>query len=79
MPSINRVKEWYAESFEVSREPAVVDAGHHKRPRFCAGAFRDLLLTLQELITFPKPKLPANIEEILRMPPAQYVSSRATS
>lgn len=40
MPSINRVKEWYAQSFE-------------------------------ELITFPKPKLPADIEEILRMPPSQ--------
>ena len=40
MTSINRVKEWYAESFE-------------------------------ELVTFPRPKLPADIEEILRMPPTQ--------
>ncbi|BEJ06236.1 hypothetical protein CcaverHIS641_0307580 [Cutaneotrichosporon cavernicola] len=43
MPSINRVKEWYAESFE-------------------------------ELISFPKPKLPANIEEILRMPPTHPIA-----
>ncbi|WVQ82430.1 hypothetical protein IAT38_004558 [Cryptococcus sp. DSM 104549] len=40
MPSINTVKEWYAQSFE-------------------------------ELITFPKPKFKSEIEEILRMPPAE--------
>lgn len=40
MPSINRVKEWYAQSFE-------------------------------ELVTFPRPKLSTELEDILRMPPAE--------
>lgn len=33
-----------------------------------------MMLTPQELVTFPKPKLPRDIEEVLRMPPAQSTS-----
>ncbi|WOO80255.1 [Pyruvate dehydrogenase (acetyl-transferring)] kinase, mitochondrial [Vanrija pseudolonga] len=43
MPSINRVKEWYAQSFE-------------------------------ELVTFPRPKLSTELEDILRMPPAEHIN-----
>ncbi|WVQ84899.1 hypothetical protein IAT38_007062 [Cryptococcus sp. DSM 104549] len=39
MPSINKVKEWYAQSFE-------------------------------ELISFPRPRLSADLEDVLRIPPA---------
>ncbi|KAK8853042.1 hypothetical protein IAR55_003743 [Kwoniella newhampshirensis] len=42
MPSINKVKEWYAQSFE-------------------------------ELVTFPKPRLKPELEEVLRMPPAETI------
>ncbi|WWD19452.1 hypothetical protein CI109_103912 [Kwoniella shandongensis] len=42
MPSINKVKEWYAQSFE-------------------------------ELVTFPKPRLKPELEDILRMPPAETI------
>ncbi|ORY28155.1 mitochondrial branched-chain alpha-ketoacid dehydrogenase kinase-domain-containing protein [Naematelia encephala] len=42
MPSINKVKEWYAQSFE-------------------------------ELVTFPKPKLPTELQDILRIPAAKEV------
>ncbi|GFZ48521.1 Pyruvate dehydrogenase kinase [Saitozyma sp. JCM 24511] len=43
MPSIEKVKEWYAQSFE-------------------------------ELITFPKPRLPKDIEQKLRMPAAEHIT-----
>lgn len=38
MPSINRVKEWYAESFQVSSDcrPTLCDTSHHASRRVCA-------------------------------------------
>ena len=34
-------------------------------------------LTIQELVTFPRPKLSREIEEMMRVPPSEYVDPLA--
>lgn len=58
MPSICKVKEWYAQSFEV-RQPSP--------------AQRPALTIAQELVTFPPPKLTPAIIEQLKVPAEQSV------
>ena len=54
MPSIETVKRWYAQSFEVGPPD---------------GSFtRRRANDEQELITFPKPSLPPELQDMLRMP-----------
>jgi pyruvate dehydrogenase kinase 2/3/4 len=52
MPSINKVKNWYAQSFEVRRHCSC-DSPHASRE------------TLQELISFPAITLPPDIRQAL--------------
>lgn len=62
MPSINKVKNWYAQSFEVILSislPFHISFSHN-------------LIRIQELISFPTIKLPRHIREALLVPPPDY-------
>lgn len=61
MPSINKVKNWYAQSFEVR---------NHRCLCCCSAAASRL--AAQELISFPTVKLPRHIREALLVPPPDY-------
>lgn len=56
MPSIEKVKKWYAESFEVSWDIYHVLC----HDSMLADPF---LASLQELVNFPRPELPPHIHE----------------
>jgi pyruvate dehydrogenase kinase 2/3/4 len=55
MPSIRKVKNWYAQSFEVSFLASHTTWTSHS----------DQPCVLQELINFPKPNLPSNIQQAM--------------
>jgi pyruvate dehydrogenase kinase 2/3/4 len=75
MPSIIRVKDWYAQSFEVCRDPSLLRVASSCQLE----ASSDTLGDLQELVKFPPPQLPdairAELSESVSRNPASLPGS----